>query len=199
MSFASKAHKVFDGVKRGACGHGAIRNLLRRCNTRANAEEVCGVLIHRAAKNDCLYIVEAILQGLPDEATPTRPSRAFISNVPRGSKGYTPLCQALYRGNIKMAKALIAAGADIFFVNADGERLYDVIAQGEQNFSEEHHSNQVFIMEKFRQCRLFLERRERWVEETENRDTTVHPYWPRSARVAATKIQRWYRKDKKEC
>ena len=194
-SFACRAHKVFDGVHSGAKRPGAIRGLLRQCNTRKDVEVVCGVLIHKAAKNDCLHIVEAILQDLPDEQTPTRPSRASIANIPRGSKDYTPLCQALYRGNIKMAKALIAAGADIFFVNADGERLDDVIAQGEVDFTTEHTSDEVFIKEKYRQCRLFIDRRERWIEETANRDMTVHTYWPRAAQAAATKIQRCYRKN----
>ncbi|MBT97120.1 MAG: hypothetical protein CL902_00635 [Dehalococcoidia bacterium] len=198
MSFASKAHRVFNDVHRGALGHGAIRGLLRRCRTIQDVKDVCSVLVHKAAKKDCLHIVETILQDLPDEQTATQPSRACIANIPRGSKDYTPLCQALYRGNIKMAKALIAAGADIFFVNTDGERLDDVIAQGKIDFSEKDRSNHVFIAEKYRQCRLFLEQRERWMKETEKRDTTVHPYWPRSAHKAGTKIQRWYRKNKQQ-
>ena len=158
--------------------------------------DACSVLIHRAAKNDALNIVEGLFKCLPDTEKDGMPGRCDAVNTPRGHKGYTPLCHALYRGNIKMAKALIAAGADVEFVNIDGEDLHSMLDAGENDYAhrEELRADALFIREKYRQCRVFLDTRRAWVQRTTNRDTRVHTYWPRTAVRAATKIQRWYKR-----
>ena len=149
--------------------------------------------VHAAAETDDLKLMEFLMRDntLSDEA------REKLVNRVMGRHSYTPLCRAAYAGSLDMIKLLISMGADVRFKNAHDEDLETCLDAGCQTQIEKLPELEIFIRPRYEDCRVFISRRRKWLEDQENRKSR-----PKAVRFrpqvairndAANTIRRWWR------
>ena len=145
---------------------GAFFDALRDAH-RAHNIPMTTLYIHAMrtiCEHDDLKLCERLLHRLRDGEVD------MIVNSRMGGHEYTPLCRAAYRGSTRMVKALIASNADVNFVNVHGERLDDVLAEGERTAIEALPAETIFIRNRYEECRGFIEERRQWLIKREERE-----------------------------
>jgi len=144
--------------------------------------------VHAAAETNDLRLMEHLMSSIKD--------REKVVNQPLGKHDYTPLCRAAFAGSIDMLKLLVSVGADVCFKNVHGEDIQTCLNEGCTHMVEKMKSNAIFIRPRYEECRTFIARRKKWIEDQKIRAAAPKSKPFRPSRVvrseAATKIKRWW-------
>ena len=145
--------------------------------------------LHYLVAHDDLRGVEAVLVHRRPESILRE-----VINAPLGRKDYIPLCVAAYNGSPRCTKFLIARGANVHFRNTHGEDLMTTLEAGEKDAVAGSPDNALFIHERFRQCRKFIQERQHFLERERTRPAVNYFARARPPRIqAALRILRWWR------
>ena len=115
-------------------------------------------------------------------------------DAPLGRRNYTSLCVACFHGAEQCVKFLVSQGADVGFRNDHGETLDDCVAAGEAEAVERSPDEAIFVRERFRRTRSFIDARKRFLERQRARGPVDYYGRARPPRIAAAlRILHWWR------
>ena len=147
-------------------------------NRRISFTKICVSILHTIS--NCGYSTDIkTFELLQKRLSPSQMS--MIIDQPTGSKKYTALQRAAYKGNSNMVMLLLLAGANPNYVNSHGENLLANIINGEQDCVLKSSSKDLanggrdFICDRYQSCRRMIENRQRWLANEEIRKQTIPP------------------------
>lgn len=142
--------------------------------------------LHLCAQTDNLRLLEGIVPRATGAGSMT--IRDLVDQ-PMGRNDYAAMSHAAYNGSPRVARYLISQGADVHYVNSHGEDLTQNMDTGELEAVARCPSDEIFIRERFRQCRSFIAERRDFL----NRQLRRGPvnYLPRRPRRVAAAFRIW--------
>ena len=116
-------------------------------------------------------------------------------NAPLGKRQYTALNQAAYHGAERITKVIISNGGDVHYTNSHGEDLLATLDSGEAAAVQARPADELFIRERFRRTRKFIEERREYLQRQAQRPPVSYKPRPPPKRIAARLVlQRWWRR-----